>query len=91
MSSLAHRIRRQQWRLRVPSRDEAFHWCEQFRDNWQDKLLPAFQDAFDRSFRDDRVIRIPKIELSLNRQLSAQARNACEKFVIQLVAHLVAP
>jgi hypothetical protein len=65
MVRLPHRIRRQRWLVRVPSQGQAFHWRERIRDNWQDKLLPVLQETFDHYSRDDRVIRISKIELRL--------------------------
>ncbi|HEX6368218.1 MAG TPA: contractile injection system tape measure protein [Longimicrobium sp.] len=65
MARAPHRIRRQVWRVRAPSQADAFALRGELRAAWEDTLLPALEQAFDQAAPDDRVIRIPRLELRL--------------------------
>ncbi|HYW09760.1 MAG TPA: contractile injection system tape measure protein [Longimicrobium sp.] len=60
-----HRIRRQLWRVRTTSPADAFALRRELRAAWETVLLPALEAAFDGAAGDDRVIRIPRLELRL--------------------------
>ncbi|HYR09969.1 MAG TPA: contractile injection system tape measure protein [Longimicrobium sp.] len=65
MARAPHRIRRQVWRVRAPSQADAFALRGELRAAWEDSLLPALEAAFDQAAGDDRVVRIPRLELRL--------------------------
>jgi len=60
-----HRIRRQLWRVRAAAPADAFALRGELRAAWEAVLLPALEAAFDGAAGDDRVIRIPRLELRL--------------------------
>jgi hypothetical protein len=63
--SAPHRIRRQIWRVRAGSAEEAFALRGALREACNGVLLPAFERAFDEAIPDDRVVRLPRLELKL--------------------------
>ncbi|MEQ1353488.1 MAG: contractile injection system tape measure protein [Candidatus Acidiferrum sp.] len=65
MHDLRHRIRRQRWVVRTGSAPAAFRLRQRLRDDSQDRLLPAFQKAFDRAAGGEEVLRVPRLVLSL--------------------------
>ncbi|MFO1433889.1 MAG: contractile injection system tape measure protein [Candidatus Competibacteraceae bacterium] len=65
MTNSLHRIRRQRWLVRTPSKPDAFAIRKHLHDNWQDLLLPAFEKVFDQVAGEDRLIHIPRIVLRL--------------------------
>lgn len=65
MANAPHRIRRQVWRIRAPSAADAFALRGEVRAAWEGALLPALEAAFDQAAPDDRVVRIPRLELRL--------------------------
>ncbi len=73
-----HRVRRQTWRLRVGSAPAAFAERARFRAAVED-LLPAFARAFDAWAPGDAMLRIPRLEMSLQvRSLDELARKLDE-------------
>lgn len=64
MVAALHRVRRQSWRLRVGSRQDAFAARARFRSEVED-LLPAFNRAFDAWTPGGELLRIPRLELRL--------------------------
>lgn len=65
MPSQVHRIRRQRWMVRAHSTIRAFQLRKCLRDDWRERLLPVFEQAFDRVTSEGKTIRIPRLELRL--------------------------
>ena len=65
MASSLHRIRRQQWLFSTATNEYAFTLRKQFREQWEDALLPIFEMAFDEFSDEDEIIHIPKLEIKL--------------------------
>lgn len=65
MAPLPHRIRRQRWRVRTGSPEEAFAARQQVRDELEGVLMPAFERAFDEAAPGDGVVHVSRLELHL--------------------------
>jgi hypothetical protein len=65
MANSPHRIRRQRWTLQAGSTAAAFVLRQHLRQDWQEALLPAFEKVFDQEAPGEKVLRIPRIELTL--------------------------
>lgn len=64
MATIAHRVRRQSWHLRVGSATDAFAARSRFRVEVED-LLPAFNDVFGTWAPDETILHIPRLEIEL--------------------------
>jgi hypothetical protein len=64
MATLAHRVRKQSWHLRVDGAKAAFAARAKFRGELE-ALLPAFNAAFDAWAPGETMLRIPRLELKL--------------------------
>jgi contractile injection system tape measure protein len=58
-----HRIRRQRWLCRAPSREEAFNLRSGLRQALEEAVPAAFQRAFDAAVPGDDVVHVPRLEL----------------------------
>ena len=65
MTSSPHRIRRQRWLVSTATNEHAFTLRNQFRERWEDVLLPVFETAFDEFSNEDEFIHIPRLEIKL--------------------------
>ena len=65
MASSPHRIRRQRWLVSTSTNEHAFTLRNQFRERWEDALLPVFETAFDEFSNEDEFIHIPRLEIKL--------------------------
>jgi len=65
MASSPHRIRRQQFLVSTDTTEQAFRLRKQFREQWEDMLLPVLEKAFDEISVDDQILHIPRIEIKL--------------------------
>jgi hypothetical protein len=65
MEGSSHRIRRQRWVVRAGSVADAFELRRTLREDWETRLLPAFDKVFADTGSGDDVIHIPRIELRL--------------------------
>ncbi len=65
MASSSHRIRRQQWLVSTATNEHAFTLRNQFRERWEDALLPVFETAFNKFSNEDEFIHIPRLEIKL--------------------------
>jgi Contractile injection system tape measure protein len=60
---MVHRIRTLRWRASTRSAEQAFAARQCLRDLWPSVLKDVFEQEFDRFASEDRIVRIPKIEL----------------------------
>lgn len=65
MGSQAHKIRKQYLKLTLDTEKDAFKHQTAFRDVFYEKVLPAFEEVFDRHCPEDVTIRFDQIELDL--------------------------
>ena len=72
MEASPHRIRALRWQVRAGSPEEAFALRKRLRDDLHPVLLPAVARAFDEAGPAGGVLRIPRIEVSL--EISATER-----------------
>jgi hypothetical protein len=60
-----HRIRRQRWRCRTRSQQEAFALRSLLREALEEAVPAAFEQAFDEAVSGGEVVRIPRLELTV--------------------------
>lgn len=80
MGRTPHRIRTQRWKVKAPSETDAFALRQRMREEWEEKLMAAFERAFDEAAAaagaEDMTIHLPKLELDLRlasqKELSAE-------------------
>lgn len=65
MSTLPHRISKQQWKVSAETAEQAFALRQQLNEHWQETLLPIFDKAFTEFVSGDDILYIPKIEIKL--------------------------
>lgn len=65
MNGTPHRIRSLRWQVGAGSAAEAFAWRALLHDKGTELLLPVLEQSLDETAPGGRVIRIPKLELSI--------------------------
>lgn len=65
MSTLPHRISKQQWRISAETADQAFALRQQLNEHWRETLLPVFDKVFTEFAPGEDILLIPKIEIKL--------------------------
>lgn len=65
MNGAPHRIRSLRWQVGAETAAKAFSWRALLRDKGTDLLLPVLEHGLDETATEERVVRIPKIELHL--------------------------
>jgi hypothetical protein len=86
MSTLPHRIFKQQWRVSAETADQAFALRQQLNEHWQETLLPVFEKVFTEFAPGEDILLIPKIEIKLK---VAYGKEICENIAQELYHQLL--